>query len=174
MRTAYPLLGLFHVLSATGTEVTSIAPLLSAFSHGSIIPDQYIVSLDRNHAIEDHLALVGLDPYGDSDFKHLRNLNMYRINTRNHSLLNDYIRRDPRVQGVQMNRRCTGVERGSQHLRSLSSPKGLFRRWRVLKTKYPWNLMMLATWGKHVTETNHNEMVCIKHLDDLCGSTDHA
>jgi hypothetical protein len=152
-----------NVLSALLNRRVAPAPFSQGGENSTPIPNEYIVLLYENHTIEDHFNFIGTNLFNSSNFKHLKNINMYRVGLDNDTLLHEAIRYDPGVKAVQQNGMSPGLEQEvpAENLpSSFGSRLSRFpRRWQVLNTRLPWNLVMLASWGKLPTPVEDDDAV---------------
>jgi hypothetical protein len=132
----------------------------------SIVPinNEYVVLLHENHTLENHFDFIGTNLGNHSNFKHLKNINMYRVGIENDTLLHDLVRYDPGVVSVQQNGKAQGLEKKVDPTTPPRKPASrlsrMFRkRWQVVETLVPWNLVMMASWGKLPTPVETDKVV---------------
>jgi hypothetical protein len=143
------------ILSAILPRRTTPAPFSLGWGKNmTLIENEYIVVLHDNHTLEDHFGFIGTNLSNNENFKHLESFNIYRVGLGNETLLHEMIRYDPGVRSVEQNGMAPGLEKQVEMKTPPTRPSfgsrlsKLVRRWRALKTELPWNLVMLASWGK--------------------------
>ncbi|KAM0547808.1 hypothetical protein ACHAPJ_010270 [Fusarium lateritium] len=131
----------------------------------SLIPHSYLVTLHKNHTIEDHYANIGVNISDVAlEFTHMAPLNLYQfqLEGENSTLIHELIRRDPGVKRVghdyfgepQIDPIIHHPDDSHHADRPVDDAPTIGKRWDSMFFNAQWHLAMVGSWNKIVWRGN--------------------